>query len=543
MIEHRTSEGMGAETRHGGSDTRSRVGLGTAGTRADGGAVDGSARIASELARAVAGRRPGAARTARRSGGSGRVAWLERLSAHVQRRRRAQPDAELAVLIDVDGSILDLRPGLAALLFDWDARGQTSFFDGLEPREILTGEAGLRRLFESRGLDHAARAELLVECERFAWSPQAVLGAHQPCLGMLEVLRWMQMQPGVFVVLNSSRPAARRDETLQALRTLCRHYGMGLAEDRVHLSPFGDGSDGVRSKLAGIEHFKARGLVPIAVVDDDTEALEQIQRHLDGDDVLCLVAEPFGRPSTALTPRVRATDEGECVPVDAVSILWDGLATMDDLELFGAANVPWAQTTIVRDACGQLSTVPVDGPGLEFEELIGAFAQLGRGLRLSFEESAAASRALGTVGLLRFPWERVSVRLRADQLTDPWFERLGPYSAQVAIAVDGSFLAPLSCVAPDLAANALLRLREKGVARIVVPSNVVELAAFAPLVRASGLELELATSGGIAPYVDAVLTGPDAVSTEFERKRSRPEDGAGSQRSRGDSRTRYGLTI
>ncbi|QDU84286.1 hypothetical protein Pla163_13930 [Planctomycetes bacterium Pla163] len=533
MIEHR----MGERIEEGTGRRASTLSWG--GERAE----DGSARIASELARVVAGARTGRTRPVRRANGTCRVAWLERLSAHVERRRRAQPDAELAVLIDVDGSILDLRPGLAALLFDWDARRGTSYFDGLEAGEIQTGEAGLRRLFERRGLDHAARAELLVECERFAWSPEAVIGAHQPCLGMLEVLRWMQMQPRVFVVLNSSRSQTRRDETLQALRTLCRHYGMGLAEDRVRLNPFGDGSDGVRSKLAGIEHFKSRGLVPIAVVDDDTEALVQIDRHLAGDDVLCLLAEPFGRPTTALTPRVCVTEEGENVPVDAVSILWDGLATMDDLELFGAANVPWAQATIVRDTCGQLSTVPVDGPGLEFEELIGAFAQLGRGLRLSFEEPAAASRALGSIGLLRFPWERVSVRLRSDQLTDQWFERLDPYSAQVAIAVDGAFLAPLCSLAPDLVASALLRLREKGVARIVLPSGAVELAALAPLVRASGLELELATSGGIAPYVDAVLVGPEAVSTGFERERSRAGEGADSRRAKDRSGAGRGLTL
>lgn len=474
--------------------------------------------------------------------------WPARLAAHVERRRRLAPEAELAVLIDVDGSLLDLRPGLVALLNAWDAARGTESFRGLEPAEFDAGEAGLRRLFERRGLDHAARAELLVECERFAWSPQAVLGAHQPCLGMLEVLRWMQMQPGVFVVLNSSRPDAQREETLQALRTLCRHYGMGLAEDRVHLNPAGDGSGGVRSKLAGIEHFKARGLVPIAVVDDDARALEQIGRHLVGDDVLCLVAKPFGRPSGALTARAPGTDDPSSVPVSAasiaaVSILWDGLATMDDLELFGAANVPWAQVTIVRDSCGQLGTRPAAGPALEFEELVGAFAQLGRGLRLSFEEPTAASRALGSVGLLRFPWEHVSVHLRSDQLTSAWFERLEPYSEHIAIAVDGAFLAPLSSVAPDLAASALLRLRDLGVARLVVPSDAVELAAFAPLVRASGLELELSTRGGIAPYVDAVLAGPDAVSTEFERRRSQLPVTGGSVRSRGRSKRPPGLSI
>lgn len=447
--------------------------------------------------------------------------WLARLTAHVERQRRRHPFAELAVLIDVDGTLLDLRPGLLARLLAWDARQQRSTFAGLEAADLVPNEAGLRRLFDARGLDYAAREELLVDCERFCWSPEAVLGAHRPCLGMLEVLRWMQMQPGVYVVLNSSRAQERRDETVQALRTLCRHYGMGLAADRLHLAPSASGADPVEAKLAGIEHFRERGFVPVALVDDDPRAVARIERDLGDRDVLCLAGTPFER---RLEP-VGETD-GDAGSPRPVSVVWTDLESMDDLELFGAANVPWAQVRVGRNDCAQLATVPRRGAEIQLEELIGAFAQLGRGLRLCFDETSALTRALDSIGVMRFPLDRVAVHLADDQQTDAWFQRLAAHvEGGVSVSADGGHLIPLARFAPDLASQALVRLVDAGVARLVLPADAPDVATFATYVRAAGLEVELAVEGAsVSRYVDAVLRAPHAVSTDFDRQHSRRFD-------------------
>jgi len=527
---------MESEGRQGASTaTRERT-TDDLGARIERGAGSGSGRGGAAAAFADHGASPAT------RGASPATHWLARLTAHVERQRRRHRTAELAVLIDVDGTLLDLRPGLLARLLAWDARHGATTFAGLRADDVVPNEAGLRRLFDQRGLDYAAREELLVDCERFCWSPEAVIGAHQPCLGMLEVLRWMQMQPGVYVVLNSSRAEERRDETLQALRTLCRHYGMGLAADRLHLDASGRdasgrggsrrgwGRDPVEAKLAGIEHFRERGFVPVAVVDDDERAVAEIERRLGDRDVLCLAGTPFERDADAV---------GEFVEDGAaprpVSVVWNDLESMDDLELFGAANVPWAQVRVARTDCGQLATAPRRGGAIQLEELIGAFAQMGRGLRLAFDEPGALTRALASIGVMRFPFGRVAVHLSDAQQTEAWFERLAPHVASgVTVSVDAGHLVPLAAFAPDLASQALVRLADAGVSRLVLPADADDLATFATLARASGLEVELAVRGGaVGSYVDAVLRAPQAVSTDFDRHHTRrferrPERASGS---------------
>jgi hypothetical protein len=436
------------------------------------------------------------------------TSWLDALARHVAAQRRRLPGEELAVFIDVDGSLLDLRPGLAARLCAWDERHGSSHFAGLTPSEVVPGEAGLRRLFEARGLSYAAREELLGLCERFAWSPDAVIGAHEPCLGMLEVLRWMQTQPGVAVVLNSSRSDRRREETLQALRTLCRHYGMRLDETRVHLNPSGDVVGGVRAKALGIAHFRRLGLVPVAVVDDDAESVRALASTLDDPNVLCLVGAPFVKTGTRAAER-------PVVPI------WSGLESASDLELFGAANVAWADVLLERSTCGHLATRPSRGNAVELEELLGAFAQLGRGLRLSFDEPQAAARALSVVAQFHFPWDQVAVRLGPQQLDDAWFAALAPHLPQLEVAVDGGFLVPSLALAPDLVAQMLVRLAERGVRRVCVPADTRRLSEIEPLVRAVGCRFELCAGPRPSEYVAAVLAGPDSVSCSFDRAATR----------------------
>ena len=44
-----------------------------------------------------------------------------------------------------------------------------------------------------------------------------MLAAHRPYRGVLEVIRWFQLQPATFVGLNTGRPEQLRDETLRSL--------------------------------------------------------------------------------------------------------------------------------------------------------------------------------------------------------------------------------------------------------------------------------------------------------------------------------------
>ena len=51
-------------------------------------------------------------------------------------------------------------------------------------------------------------------------SPEHVPGTERPYPGVLEVIRWFQLQSSAFVGLNTSRPERLRADTLRSLNAL-----------------------------------------------------------------------------------------------------------------------------------------------------------------------------------------------------------------------------------------------------------------------------------------------------------------------------------
>jgi hypothetical protein len=124
----------------------------------------------------------------------------------------------------------------------------------------------------------------------------------------------------------------------------------------------------------------------------------------------------------------------------------------------------------------------------------------------------------------RFPWRQVAVRLLDHQLDDAWFAALAPYRAELDVAIDGGFLLPALPLAPELVAQTLVRLAERGVTRVCVPADGARLCEFEPLVRAVGCALELCAGARPSDYVAAVLAGPDSVSCNFDRASTRDSE-------------------
>ena len=71
-------------------------------------------------------------------------------------------------------------------------------------------------------------------------SPEHVPGTERPYPGVLEVIRWFQLQSSTFVGLNTSRPERLRADTLRSLNALGRDLRVEFDRDLLHMNESGD---------------------------------------------------------------------------------------------------------------------------------------------------------------------------------------------------------------------------------------------------------------------------------------------------------------
>lgn len=450
--------------------------------------------------------RPAAGQSQRRKGGP----WLRALADHVARQGEQFPEAALLVLVDIDGTLLDLRHGVQAILADFDRRHPGQALSELPIERLPNDERSLRALFEAHEVDHCERERLLVAFERLCWSPEAVSATQQPFLGVLEMLRWLRMQPGVFVALNSSRPESRREETVQALLTLSRRFGLRFSEDLLFLR--GEPTrpaEPYRSKVQGVQHYRRLGYKVVAVLDDDSEALAAIGREASAPELLLVQA---GDLAAALPDSVAGGNSASTTPAE---ICWRGPMAGPAFERFLGTCAPSAWVPVRRGSAGEVAVLSDEGSPV-FEDLLGSFAQCGKGLWIEFKEGGSVlSRVVHTLQRSQFPEEHAVFVASPEKLGEIGYARLAEACPDAVRAATGHFLSTLSEVAPDLARESLERLRSWGVQRIVVAFDDPHREALVALVREAGLELALDAGLGLTPFLASTGCLPQAVVSDF----------------------------
>jgi hypothetical protein len=83
--------------------------------------------------------------------------------------------------------------------------------------------------------------------------------AHRPYGGVLEVIRWFQIQPRTSVALITGQPGTLRDATLRRLNELGREYEVAFTDELVLMNPDGWEVDVAKHKVAGIRHLQQAG--------------------------------------------------------------------------------------------------------------------------------------------------------------------------------------------------------------------------------------------------------------------------------------------
>ncbi len=421
------------------------------------------------------------------------LARLERhLVAQLKQHRGGDP---LLVLFDVDLALLDLSHGWAELLQRFDERGGTAYFEGLLREQLETHEAGLRRLFEERGVPHSARRQLLNEFLRLCWSPVPEVAGTQPFLCSLELLRWLELQPAVHVAFLTERSDERREETLQALELIGARAGLRFAHARLFSAGHGEHRlVGEAQQQAALQHFSAQGFRVCALVGEDGGEVDDMLRL----DAVKLIAE-LQAPSGPETPR----------------IVWTGIRDGASLERFIGSPLPFAEISAQRGAAGALKLCGA-GSGLELEEVLAACAQGGKGLRLRLVGARALlPRMALALERSSFPSAQLEFACLPEELDrDDLLGLRERFPEAGFVALVGAW-SGLQAFAPDLVAMAFERVRTLGFDTVSVDAAPRSAGALEDAARQLGLGVDLVAASNLSDYLEAASRVPHSVSCEF----------------------------
>src|SRR4029453_13678599 len=181
---------------------------------------------------------------------------MRRLAAHYGRVRSEYPEDQLLIVFDIDGTILDMRHMVRHVLLLFDRAHGSDWFHGLTADENPVHENQVNRLLTDMALptpvaDRAYRWYL-----EQRWQPEAVLAAHRPYQGVLDVIRWFQIQPDTSVALNTGPPDHIRAQTLQSLNALGGEYRVEFSSKLLHMHPRAWEEDVAQSKVAALTAFR-----------------------------------------------------------------------------------------------------------------------------------------------------------------------------------------------------------------------------------------------------------------------------------------------
>ncbi|HPU30219.1 MAG TPA: hypothetical protein PLM71_07850 [Syntrophorhabdaceae bacterium] len=217
--------------------------------------------------------------------------WMEKLASQYKKYRMLYPNDKLMIVFDIDGTILDMRFLILHVLKEFDKNYKTSHFKNLKIKDIDFHEDHIIKLLDKLSINQGDQRIILSQYERLLISSTAVLEAHRPFRGVMDVIRWFQLQPHTYVGLNTGRPESLRANTLNTLNNLAKEYRVVFRDDLLFMKQNNDQVDVINSKCKGIEYFKKMGYRVFAVVDNEPENLHAIHQANEENDILLLHAD------------------------------------------------------------------------------------------------------------------------------------------------------------------------------------------------------------------------------------------------------------
>ena len=460
--------------------------------------------------------------------------WMEMLSAHYQRMRSLYPDDQLIILFDIDGTVLDTRHMVVNLLQSYDEAHGTDHFSDLRVEEVATDENRVRELLTLWGLHLSEVEKIAASYNRTCWTPEAVLSAHRPYAGVMEVMRWFQIQPNTHVGLNTGRSEEVRAATLDCLNTLGKEYKVRFTSDLLRMNPYGWRRQVDKVKADVVQGFRQEGYRVFAMVDNEPANLASIALVDPDQEIMLLHADTlFASQRRMLPPHSIAGNvyditllAQETALPRHVQFVWHGINDERNLRQFLASNVVWGEVDVRIDPTTEelvLRHNPLGIPPVYYEDDLLSLSNglravwdSGRSIKLDIKEKGpVVSESLAALKSIGFDDSRIWFNADANLLKKNGFAALQEAYPSAIIQCPIDSIASTVLDSPNEAMLRLKELRDWGINRFSVKWDKPSMGYLIEQLTARGYELNIYNVPNMKAFLETVLLLPRSITADF----------------------------
>ena len=465
------------------------------------------------------------------------TSWMRSLAHHYQRTRAAYPDDELIALFDVDGTIVDLRPMMLRLLHRYDHERGARYFRGLGLEDFDVTENQIESLLD--GMPHLpddVRADAARWYRRRYWNRDVMLESHRPFSGVMEVMRWFQIQPGTSVGINTARTERMRDDTLASLNGLGREFKVEFKSELVFMSPYGWNSDIESAKCEGIRYFQRMGYRVVAFVDNEPANLEAVAEMEGSEGILLLHADTLFESARSRLPASTvggdtyditelASPDAQLRPVGPAQFVWHGVDDRDGLRRFVESDVQWCEMAVRTDPATRALILnreetderhPADL--LVLDEALNVALGAGKSVKFDLKEDGRTLDALvRVISARRTEFGDLWFNASVHTLGEEGFRRLRREYPDAVIQCPVDFMTPLIVAMPDEAERLLATIAGWGVNRMSISWKTPLRRQILDALEGWGYEINIYNVPDLESFLKAALLLPTSLTMDFSK--------------------------
>ena len=457
--------------------------------------------------------------------------WMATLASHYEATRARCPGERLLILFDVDGTIFDSRSLVYYLLKTYDREHGTEWSRGLAASSIDVHENQIALLIARMGIPRTEADRLLAWYETHKWGSEFLLEAPKPYPGVMEVIRWFQLQPDTSVGVNTGRPESWRSDTMRSLNRLAAEYRVSFADGLVYLNR----GESVRSgKASALAHFRSLGYRVFAFVDNEPDNLAAVEAADPTGEVLLLHADTLFESSHGALPPDSVTgtdyDLTQLIPERAlprdIALAWHGAQEPANLEPFLRSRVAWGQcdarydpTThriILRRRSFGDAPVGADEQMESLDAALARFKAAGKRARIDLTDGGAlVAKVLALVEQHGFSDDELWFDGNVEDLKEEGFCALARARPRSIRQCPVGFLGPVVLSTPEKAREILQIYRGWGINRFALPWDTPNLRTICARLEGWGFELDISDVPDLAAFLSAVLLVPRSITSSF----------------------------
>lgn len=461
--------------------------------------------------------------------------WMKKLALHYDRTKDLYPKDRMMILFDIDGTILDVRYMILYVLKSFDHRHKSLFFENLKVTDIAIHETEVDELLDKLAIPMDQKTKIIDWYEEHFWSNEAILEAHRPFAGVMEVIRWFQMQPNTYVGLNTGRPESMRTDTLRSLNRIGQEYKVEFINNLLYMmNPYGPDREVTTSKVAGILHFQKSGYRIFAYIDNEPENLEAISELDPRKQILLLHANTLFKskrrklPPHAISGRRYDLTEliHERVLPQHVQFVWHGVNDGGNLRQFLTSNIGWAEcdvrldpkreNIILRDDSFESIPIQEDEDFLSLDEILNVFTTAKKSIKLDLKENGLLIDNL--LSLLRnnlCGGENLWFNGKIELLKKECFCKLAEAYPMSIIQCPIDSLVPLILSVPNKALAMLDVFRDWGINRFSISWKNTNIRHILDKLDKWGFEANIYNVPDLESFLRAVLLLPKSITSDF----------------------------